>query len=40
VTKPTSTASFFKDIYWGIAIPNGTAASTHNGSTTFEAIAG
>jgi hypothetical protein len=40
VTKPTSTSPFFKDIYWGITIPLGTAASTHTGSTTFEAVAG
>ena len=40
VSKPTSTSPFFKDIYWGITIPNGTAASTHTGSTTFEALAG
>ena len=40
VSKPTTTASVFKDIYWGISIPFGTAAATHFGSTTFEAIAG
>jgi hypothetical protein len=37
VTKPTSTASFFKDIYWGIQIPLGTAASTHSGRNYFTA---
>jgi hypothetical protein len=40
VTKPTSTSPFFKDIYWGITVPLGTAATTHTGSTTFEAVAG
>jgi hypothetical protein len=37
VTKPTSTSSFFKDIYWGIQIPLGTAASTHSGRNYFTA---
>jgi len=40
VPKPTSTSPFFKDVYWGITIPDGTAAATHFGSTTFEAISG
>jgi hypothetical protein len=38
VSKATTTVwSPFKDIYWGISIPLGTTASTHSGSTTFEA---
>jgi hypothetical protein len=35
VTKPTSTASFFRDIYWGLNVPIGTAATTHSGSNVF-----
>ena len=41
VPKSTTTIySVFKDIYWGISIPTGTAATTFMGSTTFEAVAG
>jgi hypothetical protein len=35
VSKPTSTSPFYRDILWGISVPNGTAASTHNGVNTF-----
>ena len=38
VPKATSTAwSPFKDVYWGISIPTGTAATTFSGFTTFGA---
>ena len=37
--KPTSTTTpISDDIYWGIYIPNGTAAAAHEGINTFEAI--
>jgi len=35
ITKPTSTSAFFRDIYWGLAVPLGTAASTHSGTNYF-----
>ncbi len=35
ITKPTSTAAFFRDIYWGLAVPLGTAATTHSGVNYF-----
>ncbi len=35
VTKPTSTNPFFKDVYWGLGVPNGTAATTHSGTNYF-----
>jgi len=39
LTKPTSTVSTVSDdIYWGIAIPFGIAATAHQGSNTFYAI--
>jgi hypothetical protein len=38
VTKATSTAwTPFKYIFWGIGIPNGTAATTFTGSNKFDA---
>jgi hypothetical protein len=37
VTKPTSTASFFKNIYWGVEVPLGTSATTHSGTNYFTA---
>ncbi len=40
ITKPTSTSPFYRDVYWGLNVPNSTAATMHVGSTTFEAIAG
>ena len=40
LAKPTSTSTpVTTDIYWGIAIPNGTDASTHTGTNTFMATA-
>lgn len=35
VDKPTTTVGYFKDIFWGVGIPLGTAASTHSGMNTF-----
>jgi hypothetical protein len=35
ITKPTSTSPFFRDVYWGLGVPIGTAATTHSGSNAF-----
>jgi hypothetical protein len=36
LAKPTATTSAVtSDIYWGIAVPNGTDVSTHQGTNTF-----
>jgi hypothetical protein len=37
ITKPTSTNPFARDIYWGISIPLGTAATGHTGKDYFSA---
>jgi hypothetical protein len=35
VDKPTTTSAFFRNMYWGLAVPGGTAATTHQGINTF-----
>jgi hypothetical protein len=35
VLKPTTTTAISKDVFWGIFIPSGTAATTHTGVNTF-----
>ena len=39
LSKPTTTSPVTEDsIYWGIAIPFGTASNAHSGNNTFYAI--
>jgi hypothetical protein len=41
IPRPTSaTTTQSSDLYWGIAIPNGTSAGTYNGTNTFIAVGG
>jgi len=36
IVKPTTTTTPFSgNLYWGLAVPNGTAATTHSGVNTF-----
>ena len=38
LTSPTSTSNVLQPIYWGLAVPNGTATGTYNGTNLFTAL--
>lgn len=38
IDRPTSDTDFEDEIYWGIAIPNGTVSGNYEGTNTFSAV--